>query len=155
MRKRLLKRVKAFQLKPLSKIVTLSLRNPIVQGQASLLLKSPYKVNFIANEAVMHRSTATASFKVQKGKSYVVKVNTQMRPDKRSRNVSLDLKYVLGGEGTSINLSKTAKSNNLEAYQFQVVLLADGNGYVNLDIQRDENSGRWSFSKIEVQEVGF
>ncbi|MEZ4883891.1 MAG: hypothetical protein R3E32_04055 [Chitinophagales bacterium] len=151
----LFRRVEATQLKPLSKTIELTVLQPIVQGQASLLLKSPYEVIFLANEAMMYRSSAIASFAAQKGKSYIVTVITRMVPDKRSRDVSLNLNYAIGGENTAISLSKTAKSSNAEPYEFQVILLAEGSGYINLDIQNEDNGGRWWFNKVEVQQVGY
>ncbi len=143
------------RLKPLSKIISLTVLQPIVQGQASLLLKSPYEVNFISNEAMMYRSSAVVSFAVQKGKSYIVTAHTRMMPDKRSKQVSLNLNYAMDGENTAISLSKPPKSNSLEVYEFQVILEADGNGYINLNVQNEDNGGRWWFNKIEVQQVGY
>ena len=148
-------RIALTRLKPLSQNIVLTILRPLVQGQASLLLKSPSEVNFIANEAEMLRSSAIASFLVQKGKSYIVTAHTRMMPDRRSREVSLNLNYATGGENTSVSLSKTAKSANAESYEFQAVLVAEGNGYINLSMQNENNSARWWFSRVEVQQVGY
>ncbi len=136
-------------------VLTLSARQPIAERRGSLLLKSPEEVNFVANEVVMQRSRATASFKVQKGKSYVVKIHTRMSPSRRGNQVSLNVDYSLGGGSTVIDLSKSAIGGDLQPYEFQLLLLADGSGYINLNIQRNEGSGKWAFSKVEIQEVHF
>lgn len=148
-------RVALTSLKPLNKTMELTVLRPLIQGQASLLLKSPYEVNFLKNEAMMYRSSAIASFQVQKGKSYIVTVHTRMMPNKRTKEVSLNLNYVVGGENTAVRLSKSAKSSSAELYEFKAVLEADGNGYINLDMQNEDNGGRWWFSKVEVQQVGY
>ena len=65
------------------------------------------------------------------------------------------MSYSMGDSNNSIALSQAAKSSNLETYDFQVVLLADGNGYINLDIEKENMSGRWGFSKVDIQQVGY